>query len=112
AQLLSKDFGKHLLEVDDLLQKHALQEADITVQAERVETLNTAALKFTDLEGYQPCDPQVICNRVNHVSTCLEELRQLAAKRRDELEESRQLWAFFQVGGWGLGRRAPGLGVA
>ncbi|XP_076591994.1 spectrin beta chain, non-erythrocytic 4 isoform X1 [Chaetodon auriga] len=96
VQLLSKDFGKHLLEVDDLLQKHSLQEADITVQAERVETLNTAALKFTTIEGYQPCDPQVICNRVNHVSSCLEELKQLAAKRRAELEESRQLWAFFQ----------------
>uniref|UniRef100_A0A4W6D187 Spectrin beta chain n=1 Tax=Lates calcarifer TaxID=8187 RepID=A0A4W6D187_LATCA len=94
--LLSKDFGKHLLEVDDLLQKHSLQEADIAVQAERVETLNTAALKFTTIEGYQPCDPQVICNRVNHVSSCLEELKQLAAKRRAELEESRQLWAFFQ----------------
>ncbi|KAJ3590639.1 hypothetical protein NHX12_008589, partial [Muraenolepis orangiensis] len=96
AQLLSKDFGKHLLEVDDLLQKHSLQEVDITVQAERVETLNAAALKFTTLEGYRPCDPQVICNRVNHVSSCLEELKQLAAKRREELEESRQLWAFFQ----------------
>ncbi|PWA25539.1 hypothetical protein CCH79_00019876, partial [Gambusia affinis] len=96
ALLLSKDFGKHLLEVDDLLQKHSLQEADISVQAERVETLNAAALKFTTIEGYQPCDPQVICNRVNHVSSCLEELKQLAAKRRAELEESRQLWAFFQ----------------
>uniref|UniRef100_A0A7N8X600 Spectrin beta chain n=1 Tax=Mastacembelus armatus TaxID=205130 RepID=A0A7N8X600_9TELE len=97
TQLLSKDFGKHLLEVDDLLQKHSLQEADIAVQAERVEMLNTAALKFTTIEGYQPCDPQVICNRVNHVSSCLEELKQLAAKRRAELEESRQLWAFFQL---------------
>ncbi|RXM35304.1 Spectrin beta chain, erythrocytic [Acipenser ruthenus] len=94
--LLSKDFGKHLLEVDDLLQKHGLLEADISVQAERVKTLNTAALKFTSMEGYQPCDPQVICNRVNHVSTCLEELKQLAGKRRSELEESRQLWTFFQ----------------
>lgn len=53
---------------------------------------------FCCLPGYQPCDPQVICNRVNHVSSCLEELKQLAVKRRSELEESRQLWAFFQVG--------------
>uniref|UniRef100_H3BDK0 Spectrin beta chain n=1 Tax=Latimeria chalumnae TaxID=7897 RepID=H3BDK0_LATCH len=94
--LLSKDFGKHLLEVDDLLQKHGLLEADITVQVDRVQALNTAALKFTEVKGYKPCDPEVICNRVNHVNTCLEELRQLAAKRRAELEESRQLWAFFQ----------------
>ncbi|XP_026769968.3 spectrin beta chain, non-erythrocytic 4 isoform X2 [Pangasianodon hypophthalmus] len=95
-KLLSKDFGKHLLEVEDLLQKHTLQEADITVQADRVQTLNAAALKFTTIDGYQPCDPQVICNRVNHVSTCLEELKQLAAKRRSELEDSRELWVFFQ----------------
>ncbi|KAK3548732.1 hypothetical protein QTP70_018462, partial [Hemibagrus guttatus] len=95
-KLLSKDFGKHLLEVEDLLQKHALQEADIAVQAERVQTLNAAALKFTTIDGYQPCDPQVICNRVNHVSTCLEELKQLADKRRSELDDSRELWVFFQ----------------
>lgn len=50
-KLLSKDFGKHLLEVEDLLQKHTLQEADITIQAERVQTLNTAALKFTTIES-------------------------------------------------------------
>ncbi|NXG54232.1 SPTN4 protein, partial [Hemiprocne comata] len=46
--------------------------------------------------GYQPCDPQIICNRVNHVQTCLEELEELAAKRRKDLEDSRQLWTFFQ----------------
>uniref|UniRef100_A0A674PQ22 Spectrin beta chain n=1 Tax=Takifugu rubripes TaxID=31033 RepID=A0A674PQ22_TAKRU len=90
------NYGKHLLEVEDLLQKHSLQEADIAVQAERVESLNKAALKFTTIEGYQPCDPQVICNRVNHVSSCLEELKQLASKRCNDLEESRELWAFLQ----------------
>ncbi|XP_026109972.1 spectrin beta chain, non-erythrocytic 4-like [Carassius auratus] len=96
VKLLSKDYGKHLLEVEDMLQKHSLQEADISIQADRVQILNTAALKFTTIEGYQPCDPQVICNRVNHVNTCLEELKQLAAKRRLELDNSRELWAFFQ----------------
>ncbi|XP_075594694.1 spectrin beta chain, non-erythrocytic 4 isoform X4 [Balearica regulorum gibbericeps] len=94
--LVSKDLGKHLLEVEDLLQKHGLLEADISAQTERVQALNTAALKFSELEGYQPCDPQIICNRVNHVQTCLEELGELAGKRRKELEDSRQLWAFFQ----------------
>ncbi|NXI60806.1 SPTN4 protein, partial [Chloroceryle aenea] len=94
--LLSKDVGKHLLEVEDLLQKHGLLEADISAQTERVQALNAAALKFSELEGYQPCDPQIICNRVNHVQTCLEELGELAGKRRKELEDSRQLWAFFQ----------------
>ncbi|XP_066540513.1 spectrin beta chain, non-erythrocytic 4-like isoform X2 [Hoplias malabaricus] len=96
VKLMSKDYGKHLLEVDDLLQKHSLQEADISVQSERVQTLNSAALKFTTIQGYQPCDPQVICNRVNHVSSCLEELQQLAEQRRCELQDSQELWAFYQ----------------
>ncbi|XP_069631765.1 spectrin beta chain, non-erythrocytic 4 [Haliaeetus albicilla] len=94
--LVSKDLGKRLLEVEDLLQKHGLLEADISAQTERVQALNAAALKFSELEGYQPCDPQIICNRVNHIQTCLEELGELAGKRRKELEDSCQLWAFFQ----------------
>eukprot|EP00076_Gallus_gallus_P036427 XP_025001965.1 spectrin beta chain, non-erythrocytic 4-like isoform X2 [Gallus gallus] len=96
APLLSRDLGKHLLEVEDLLQKHALLEADIAAQSERVRALNSAALSFTEMEGYQPCDPQIICNRVNHVQTCLRELGDMAAKRRQDLEDSRRLWAFFQ----------------
>lgn len=44
----SPDFGKHLLGVENLLQKHALIEADIAVQAERVRTAKAAALKFAN----------------------------------------------------------------
>eukprot|EP00061_Rhincodon_typus_P009660 g33319.t1 len=46
--------------------------------------------------GYQPCDPHIICNRVQHVSNCLEELQRQALCRRAELEGSRCLWTFFQ----------------
>lgn len=50
--LLSQDYGKHLLGVEDLLQKHALVEADIGIQAERVRAVNASAQKFaTDGEG-------------------------------------------------------------
>lgn len=36
-RLLSDDFGKHLMGVEDLLQKHSLVEADINVLGERVK---------------------------------------------------------------------------
>jgi len=50
--LLSQDYGKHLLGVEDLLQKHALVEADISVQADRVRNVNRNAQKFADdMEG-------------------------------------------------------------
>ncbi|KYO23593.1 spectrin beta chain, non-erythrocytic 1 isoform X2 [Alligator mississippiensis] len=94
--LLSQDYGKHLLGVEDLLQKHALVEADIAVQAERVRGVNASAQKFaTDGEGYKPCDPQVIRDRVAHMEFSYQELCQLAAERRARLEESRRLWKFF-----------------
>uniref|UniRef100_A0A8B9VW11 Spectrin beta chain n=1 Tax=Anas zonorhyncha TaxID=75864 RepID=A0A8B9VW11_9AVES len=86
--LLSQDYGKHLLGVEDLLQKHALVEADIAIQAERVRGVNASAQKF-------PCDPQVIRDRVAHMEFCYQELCQLAAERRARLEESRRLWKFF-----------------
>ncbi|XP_034966856.1 spectrin beta chain, non-erythrocytic 1 isoform X3 [Zootoca vivipara] len=94
--LLSQDYGKHLLGVEDLLQKHTLVEADISIQAERVRGVNALAQKFaTDGEGYKPCDPQVIRDRVAHMEFCYQELCQLAAERRARLEESRRLWKFF-----------------
>ncbi|GAA6091674.1 spectrin beta chain, non-erythrocytic 1 isoform X1 [Tachysurus ichikawai] len=94
--LLSQDYGKHLLGVEDLLQKHALVEADIAIQADRVRAVNTNAQKFAvDDDGYKPCDPQVIRDRVAHLEFCYQELTQLAAERRARLEESRRLWKFF-----------------
>ena len=53
--LLSQDYGKHLLGVEDLLQKHSLVETDISVQADRVRSVNNNAHKFAeDSEGEPP----------------------------------------------------------
>ncbi|KAK5925769.1 hypothetical protein CgunFtcFv8_021401 [Champsocephalus gunnari] len=94
--LLSQDYGKHLLGVEDLLQKHALVEADISIQAERVKAVSSNATRFSVSDaGYKPCDPQVIEDRVSHLEFCYQELTQLAAERRARLEESRRLWKFF-----------------
>lgn len=45
--LLSQDYGKHLLGVEDLLQKHALVETDIAIQADRVKAVSTNATKYS-----------------------------------------------------------------
>uniref|UniRef100_A0A8C2CSH5 Spectrin beta chain n=1 Tax=Cyprinus carpio TaxID=7962 RepID=A0A8C2CSH5_CYPCA len=104
SRLLSPDFGKHLLEVEDLLQKHSLLEADIAVQAERVRSANAAALKFANGDSYKPCDPQVIRDRVQHLDLCYQELCALAAQRKARLEQSRRLWNFLweiaELEGW------------
>ncbi|XP_041827020.1 spectrin beta chain, erythrocytic isoform X1 [Melanotaenia boesemani] len=95
ARVLSPDFGKHLLEVEDLLQKHALLENDIALQADRVQSASGAALKFANGDSYKPCDPQVIRDRVQHLELCYQELCTLAAQRRARLEQSRRFWNFL-----------------
>uniref|UniRef100_A0A452UBU0 Spectrin beta chain n=1 Tax=Ursus maritimus TaxID=29073 RepID=A0A452UBU0_URSMA len=95
AHLLSAEFGKHLLEVEDLLQKHRLMEADIAIQGDKVKAITAATLQFTEEKGYQPCDPQVIRDRVSHLEQCFEELSNMAAGRKVQLEQSKRLWKFF-----------------
>ena len=49
--LLSEDYGKHLMGVEDLLQKHNMLESDIVVYGEQVTTLNSHAAKYLDPNG-------------------------------------------------------------
>ncbi|XP_064369425.1 spectrin beta chain, erythrocytic isoform X2 [Dromaius novaehollandiae] len=104
AQLASPEFGKHLLEVEDLLQKHRLLEGDMAMQEEKVRAVSDAALRFTDTDGYRPCDPKVIRDRVHHLEMCQQELQGLAAQRKASLEQSKCLWKCFweldEAEGW------------
>ncbi|XP_072024969.1 spectrin beta chain-like isoform X3 [Amphiura filiformis] len=110
--LLSEDFGKHLMGVEDLLQKHGLLEADVVSYGMRVQQINQQANKFMDekgpegsdkyhtspmlgAEGYLPVDPQVVADRITHLEESYQELQELARRRQDRLEESRKLWQFF-----------------
>lgn len=48
ARLQSEDYGKHLMGVEDLLQKHSLLESDINIVGERVKTVNANAGRFAE----------------------------------------------------------------
>ncbi|XP_022091369.1 spectrin beta chain, non-erythrocytic 1-like [Acanthaster planci] len=98
--LLSEDLGKHLIGVEDLIQKHALLEADVAGYGDRVSTVNHQASKFMDPKGpdgsgYLPVDPQVVADRMTHLEESYQELLELARRRQDKLGESRELWQFF-----------------
>jgi len=49
-RLQSEDYGKHLMGVEDLLQKHSLLESDIAIVGSRVKTINAQAQYFVDAE--------------------------------------------------------------
>ena len=46
-------------------------------------------------DGYKPCDPSIIVERVSGLENAYGELVNLAVERRSRLEESRQLWQFY-----------------
>lgn len=121
VRLLSEDYGKHLMGVEDLLQKHALVEADINVLGERVKMVVQHSQRFLETEasgGFGPCDPAIIVDRVQQLEVLFlgpfswstrhhvdrspsrtkdayAELVKLAVERRARLEESRKLWQFY-----------------
>ncbi|KAM3853784.1 spectrin beta chain, erythrocytic isoform 3-T3 [Vipera latastei] len=95
VKLSSPETGKHLLEAEDLLQKHKLMEADMAIRAEKIHAVNAAALKFANGDGYQPCDPKIIRDRVNLLELYYRELIALAAKRKARLDQSKRQWKFF-----------------
>uniref|UniRef100_A0A8C4RBP7 Spectrin beta chain, non-erythrocytic 2 n=1 Tax=Eptatretus burgeri TaxID=7764 RepID=A0A8C4RBP7_EPTBU len=96
GRLQSQDYGKHLLDVEDLLQKHSLLEADITIQAEPVKTVCAAASKFSENgEGYKPCEPNEVQEHVTLLEDEYRELGDLAIARRARLEDSRRLHQFL-----------------
>ncbi|XP_076252536.1 spectrin beta chain isoform X3 [Rhynchophorus ferrugineus] len=98
ARLLVDDYGKHLMGVEDLLQKHSLLEADINILGERVKSVAEQSQKFVDVdneEGYRPCDPQLVLERVQQLQEAYAQLARLAVERRSRLEESKKLWQFY-----------------
>ncbi|XP_007261079.3 spectrin family protein isoform X2 [Astyanax mexicanus] len=103
GRLQSQDSGKHLHDVEDLLQKHTLVEADISAQAERVRGVQAAAKRFTtDEMPYKPCEPALVEEKVSLLGKTYDELGHLAGERRVKLEDSRRLWQFL----WELGEEA------
>ncbi|XP_024081152.1 spectrin beta chain isoform X3 [Cimex lectularius] len=98
-RLLSDDYGKHLMGVEDLLQKHSLVEADINVLGERVKVVVQQSQKFNEdeaMEGYRPCDSAAIIEeRIQQLEENYLELVKLAVDRRLRLEESKKLWQFY-----------------
>ena len=65
--LQSEDYGKHLLSVQDLLEKHNLLEADIVTINERVKAINSQANKFIDQGLFRSYICVHVCIYVHYV---------------------------------------------
>ena len=81
--LKSEDYGKHLLGVQDFIQKHTLSEADITSQTERAKSLKTQAHKF--VEEKHP-DSAKIISKTSELDAACERLRTSSEHRLSMLQ--------------------------
>ncbi|MCP9264820.1 Spectrin beta chain [Dirofilaria immitis] len=100
ARLLSEDLGQHLIDVEDLLQKHALLESDINIVGNRVGNVNSQAEKFTlpngpDGSGYKPVEPSLVEERMQILLDRYAELKELAVERKRRLEDNKRLCQFW-----------------
>ena len=81
--LRSEDCGKHLLGVQDLLQKHTLSEADITTLTERAKIQKLQVQKFLD-ESHPESDK--IVQKSGQLDATCGNLQSLSAKRLSRLQ--------------------------
>uniref|UniRef100_A0A915M9S2 Calponin-homology (CH) domain-containing protein n=1 Tax=Meloidogyne javanica TaxID=6303 RepID=A0A915M9S2_MELJA len=96
AKLDSDELGQHLMDVEELLQKHALLESDLNIIADHVQNVNRQAERFSrdDTEGYKPVDPAVVRERMQFLEQRYKELLELAAARKARLEDNKRLCQF------------------
>lgn len=96
-RLRTEDVGRHLMGVEDLLQKHSLLEADIKTIEDRVNKVIDSALGCIaeNRQSYKPCDPKIVNDKIQELQASFEELNKLARFRKNKLEESKKLWQFF-----------------
>ena len=90
--LKSEDYGKHLLGVQDLLQKHTLTETDISTQKDRAKLLATQVTRFAR-EGHP--DRAKIEQKGVELEAACQRLSQLAGARLGRLQESLRVQEFY-----------------
>ncbi|XP_039992754.1 spectrin beta chain, non-erythrocytic 5 isoform X2 [Xiphias gladius] len=89
SQASSSELGKQLAEVESLLQKQDLLEAQISAHGETITALSSTALKGKVRGGQQ------IQSRVRALDTQYKSLVSLSSSRRSQLEAQLRLFEFF-----------------
>jgi spectrin beta len=90
---LSNDVGLHLLAVEDLLQKHSLQESQISSMGETLKRLNRQATQYVTA-GLR--ESPMLQERLEKVSEEYAKLSTQSKARRAKLEDARSFFQFVQ----------------
>ncbi|XP_078515770.1 spectrin beta chain, non-erythrocytic 5 isoform X2 [Lissotriton helveticus] len=89
----SRDYGKQLLEVEDLLQKHSLAEAQISSHGDLVRHTSHQATEVTKAKNAKP---ELLQSRVRKLNQDYQTLVDLCKLRRSHLQETLKRFEFFR----------------
>ncbi|CAL1542371.1 unnamed protein product [Lymnaea stagnalis] len=84
--------GKHLQATEDLLQKHALLEAQLQALAKRVKNLNRRSTQYAG-EGH--AEAQHLDNKLSALNNDLGRIQAICNKRKDSLETAKRYYQFL-----------------
>uniref|UniRef100_A0A7E4USX4 Spectrin beta chain n=1 Tax=Panagrellus redivivus TaxID=6233 RepID=A0A7E4USX4_PANRE len=98
-KLLFENLGNHLQEVDDLLQQHDLLESDLNIINDQIRNVNQQSEQYLREEGpagdgYRPVDGAKLQGALDELDRRYQELRDLAAEKKNKLEDNKRLHQF------------------
>ncbi|KAJ8962237.1 hypothetical protein NQ318_018209 [Aromia moschata] len=93
ADMSSYDTGIHLMAVEELLHKHALQELQVSALGETERRLNRVG---EQLATQNPKEADILKKKLNELSNAYDQLKEASAKRKIILEEARNFYQFLQ----------------
>ncbi|XP_069494913.1 spectrin beta chain, non-erythrocytic 5 isoform X2 [Ambystoma mexicanum] len=89
----SREYGKQLLEVEDLLQKHSLAESQISSHGDRVRHISRQAAEAT--KG-RTIAPDLLQSKVRQLNQAYQNLVDLSHSRQSHLQESLKRFQFLR----------------
>jgi len=96
SKLLQLDnYGKHLISVQDLLQRHKLIDADIVLIGEKVERVAQEASAFQSTTDDQ-ADSLAITERIQQLQEINEQVASLSKQRQSKLNEAFKFWQLME----------------
>ncbi|XP_048512555.1 spectrin beta chain, non-erythrocytic 1 isoform X2 [Athalia rosae] len=90
----STDVGPHLLGVEDLLQKHSLQELQVTALGETQRRLGRQAAQH--LVEPTSKEAPLLQQKLDHLNQAYDELEENSKERKARLEDARNFYHFLQ----------------
>ncbi|CAG9824099.1 unnamed protein product [Phaedon cochleariae] len=91
--LSSSDTGIHLLAVEELLHKHALQELQVTALGETERRLKRVG---EQLAAQNPKEKEILTKNLDELAASYDQLKEASARRKAALEEARNFYQFLQ----------------